>query len=210
MVAQDYQLCSDEAIDLVAQTLDLIKQGVPWPEDHLHARTSYNLKQGTEPDKALNYRGLTLFCTLYRRWGTWEMKHITPWVMTWQLQQQYSAVVGRGAEDAWTTYAALQEFVQAHNIKYVTGLIDMSKFHDRVLSPLVYALATLIGFPHKLLLMYAKCMEGMCYYNTMGRYLGEQYEKTVALAQGCPFATLMAPLLLKPWILSILDKMLPL
>ena len=44
---------------------------------------------------------LSIANLVYRAWAKARLRQLRPWTKTWQLDDMYSGVPGRGAQDAW-------------------------------------------------------------------------------------------------------------
>ena len=97
----DLTLLSDDAFWWLAELLELVEGGQPWPEQLTHARAAFLAKDPDRPEDPLAYRVLLVLPALYRRWASMRLADLEPWIQEWQLDEMFAGVPGVGAEDAW-------------------------------------------------------------------------------------------------------------
>ena len=107
--AQDWRHLSPTAAERLAQLLNAIEAGMPWPEPMSWGK-AHLLAKDLEPSlDPTDYRILLVLQRLYRRWATLRLRKLAPWVAKWQLPEMFAGVKSGGADVAWLSTALDQE-----------------------------------------------------------------------------------------------------
>ena len=88
--------------------------------------------------------------------GGIRLKHVMPWIEGWALGEIYAGAVPQGATDATYMIGLWMEKMRMKAVAYCGGAVDISKFFDQVVRPLVYTLARMAGMPGKILGAYER------------------------------------------------------
>ena len=83
---EDFSLLSDTACEWLADLLNNIEKGAPWPDDLLVGKAAFLSKDNTRTEDALAYRILLILPVLYRRWASARLTDLRPWIRQWQLE----------------------------------------------------------------------------------------------------------------------------
>lgn len=81
----DLKLLSLEAYWYLADMLNDIEQGTPWPRQLTTARAAFLSK---DPDDSLNplaYCVRLMLPSIYRMWAKTRLRHLQPWMDEWTL-----------------------------------------------------------------------------------------------------------------------------
>ena len=138
---------SDLVFEWLAFLLNLVKSGVPWPDDTLHVRAAFLSKDPLNLTDPLAYRVLLILPTIYRRWASTRFEDMRLWVRSSQLPGIFAGVEWYGAEDAWWESDLQTENFPAQGIPFSGSAADMHKCFDQVQRPLLYHLAEVAGIP---------------------------------------------------------------
>ena len=74
----DLKLLSKEACKSLADFLNLIEGGAPWPEQMTIARAAFLAKEEDSDMDPLDYRVLLMLSTVYRVWGKIRLPQLQP------------------------------------------------------------------------------------------------------------------------------------
>ena len=94
-------MLSNEVCAMLADMLNAIEQGAPWPSSSTQAKVVFLEKAGATAAKVMSYRPLTITAPLYRCWATMRLEDLQPWISSWSLPEMFAGVPGVGAADAW-------------------------------------------------------------------------------------------------------------
>ena len=86
-----------KAYGYLADLLNDVEKGAPWPEQLTNARAAFLSK---DPDDELNplaYRVLLMLAALHRMWPNTRLRHMTPWIAEWCLEEMFAGLEGKGA-----------------------------------------------------------------------------------------------------------------
>ena len=72
-------MLSLKTFDWLAEMLNLVEQGSPWPDGMEHAKAAYLSKSTDKTDDPLSYRVLMILPALPRRWATHRLQDLKPW-----------------------------------------------------------------------------------------------------------------------------------
>ena len=109
---KELALLSKEVCNHIAEMLNQIEAGAPWPKSATHAKAVYLQKEGAEVGQVMSYRALTITAPLYRAWATMRLADLKEWIESWALPEMYAGVPGRGAVDAWREAFTLVELLK--------------------------------------------------------------------------------------------------
>ena len=115
---QDPKLLAPLHCTYVAEMLNLVEQGAPWPQGLLHTKAALLPKDPDEPYDPLPYRVISVLPGLYRKWATLRLAHKHPWINSWALPNMFSGRPGVGAEDTWYTTAIDLELAHVEHAQY--------------------------------------------------------------------------------------------
>ena len=96
----EMRMLSTKAYGYLADLLNDIEKGAPWPEQLTAARAAFLSKDPNDELNPLAYRLLLMLAALYRMWSKTRLRHLGPWIAEWTLPEMYAGVEGRGAQDA--------------------------------------------------------------------------------------------------------------
>ena len=199
----DLKLLPLEAFDMLAQLLNSIEQGCPWPNQLLYTKAHLLAKN---PDKRLDplqYRCLTITPVVYRAWAKVRLKHMEAWIAGWAHSQMYAGIAGRGASDAWYLSSMEVELAKLEHTPIVGGALDLFKCFDQIVRQLLYVILALAGCPHQVLVPYIAYQENCVVMNSFAGALGQPHRRQCGIPQGCPLSMAFIALLTRPWILQM-------
>ena len=75
-----WRLVNEEAAFWLAQLLQLVEAGRPWPRVTLLAKAVLIRKPTTQWDQPLTFRTLTILALLYRTWAAARLEDLGPWI----------------------------------------------------------------------------------------------------------------------------------
>ncbi len=198
--AADLELLSDKAYQLLADMLNTIEMGAPWPKAMLATRAVFLAKDENDTQNPLAYRILKITSGLYRKWGSLRMRQLQSWVELWDDEALHAGVPGKGAIDGSLKTALQVEQAMANHKLVAGGSIDVYKCFDQINRQLIYLLAEKAGMPMRILNAYSSYLENMEVRFQVGGTIGTPYHDRASIPQGCPFSMAMVALLTRPWI----------
>ena len=133
---EDFTYLSDATFAWLADLLNDIEAGAPWPKDLLVGKAAFLSKNLAKTEDALSYRVLLILPVLYRRWASTRLNDLRPWVRRWQLEGMFAGTESVGAEDAWFDTALHLELYRVTNTPYSGSAADIYKCFDQVSRPL--------------------------------------------------------------------------
>ena len=170
----------------IAEILNLVENGAPWPQSAPHARAVFLQKDGTMVGQVTSYRILTITSPLYRAWASMRLDDMHMWVRSWALPEMYAGVPEKGAVDAWREVLTKAENMKLDNTNYCGGVADIAKFFDQVRRTLLYQMAEAAGMPPKVLRAYKAYLEELVAYNALAGGIGLPQKRKCGIPQGCP------------------------
>ena len=114
----DLKLLPIEAFDTLAQILDLIEHGCPWPGQLFYTKAHLLAKNPDQRLDPLQHRCLTITPVVYRIWAKVRLRHMEAWITGWAHPQMYAGIAGRGASDAWYLSAMEVELTKLERNPY--------------------------------------------------------------------------------------------
>ena len=141
----DLALLSDKGLQILADLLNLIEDGAPWPTSTKVARAVFLPKDPEDTQNPLAYRILKVTPAIYRRWATTRMRHLEDWILTWDHPALHAGIPGKGAFDAWYKTAIETELHLLQGRHVCGASIDVYKCFDQVNRPLLYKLPNVQG-----------------------------------------------------------------
>ena len=87
---QDLKLMSPLAAQLLADCMNTIEEGAPWPEVATNAKSAFLAKDPKNLDDCLSYRLLTILPFIYRKWAAIRHKDLKPWIDLWALPEMHA------------------------------------------------------------------------------------------------------------------------
>lgn len=163
----------------------------------LHTRAVFLSNHAQDP---LTYRILKITSGWYRKWATCMNTDLRAWISTWDCDEIYSGVPGKGGQDAWFNTALQLELAQLSNQLVVGGPVDIYKFSDQFNRQLIFRLALEVGMPRRMLEPYMRYVDSLLIRYQVGCTIGECHSDICSLPQGCPFSIVMVALLMVPWV----------
>ncbi len=128
---QDWSILPLQAFIWLAHLLNTIESGASWPRGTLHGKSSFLRKDPSNPSlKSTDFRVLLLLSILYRRWASYRLFSLQPWIAKWVLDEMYAGIPGRCAEDAWWISSFLLENAHLAGIPFSGGAVDIFKCFD--------------------------------------------------------------------------------
>ena len=115
---EELALLSKSVCSHIADILNLVEDGAPWPQSPPHARAVFLQKDGTEVGQVTSYRILTITSPLYRAWAAMRLDDMHMWVRSWALPEMYAGVPERGAVDAWHEVLTKAETMKLDHTNY--------------------------------------------------------------------------------------------
>ena len=98
---EDFKLLSPLAFKAMADILNAIEAGAPWPAPLLNGRAAFLAKDPEQLEDPLGYRPLLVLPVLYRCWAGYRLHTLQPWVKEWCTANTFAGVPSMGADDAW-------------------------------------------------------------------------------------------------------------
>jgi hypothetical protein len=184
----DFKLLSPHSFCYLADLLNAIELGAPWPDGLTQGRLAFLAKDPTQAEDPMSYRPLLVLPHLYRRWAAHRLQCLPGWIDSWANDSMFAGIPDKGAEDAWWLSSVTMESWQAKGIPFSGSSADIAKCFDQMVRPLVYAIAKAAGMPMRVLEPYQRFMEGMSVRNTISDCLGEPYVRRCGIPQGCPLS----------------------
>ena len=89
----------------LADLLNTIENGAPWPKGLNRAKYSYLETDSSKAHDPLATRSLLITAALYRLWASTRLHHLEAWIDTWATKEMYAGILGVGAADAWYSTA---------------------------------------------------------------------------------------------------------
>ena len=86
----DVKMLSTKAFKYLADMLNDIEGGAPWPEQLNIARAAF-LSKGSEDElNPLAYRVLLMLPAVYRMWSKTRLRHLQAWIAEWTPPEMYA------------------------------------------------------------------------------------------------------------------------
>ena len=114
-------MLSESTFDWIAEMLNLIEAGRPWPDGMLHAKAAYLVKDPKRTDDPLAYRVLMVLPAVNRRWGTHRLQDLQPWTEKFAMNEIYAGIGNQGAEDAWYSMAIQFGYLKLNGTQYTSS-----------------------------------------------------------------------------------------
>ena len=187
--------------DWLAELLNLVKDGCPWPDGLEHAKAAYLAKNPDKADNPLCYKVLMILPASYRRWATHRLQDLKPWTEKWALSEMYAGVGNQGAEDAWYSLAMQTGHFDLIGTPYSGGTVDIAKCFDQINRELLRELATRAGMPRGVLDACLRYQDKMAIHNSVAKGIGIGFCRRTGIPQGCPFSMMYMSLMMRPWII---------
>ena len=198
--AKDWRWLDRNAAQRLADLLNGIEDGLPWPEPMELGKAHLLSKEEEANLDPLQYRILLVMQRLYRRWATLRLRHLDKWVEQWRLPEMFAGVKEGGADIAWMSTALDAEQAALAKVASLLGLLDIFKCFDQLIPVLVQTVAGLAGMPPRVLWAYSRLMQNVTVVNNLSLGVGIGYSKPCSIPQGCPFSMAMLALVTRPWI----------
>eukprot|EP00973_Karenia_brevis_P048276 6701899-Karenia_brevis.AAC.1 len=91
---EDLRLLPIESLKLLAEILNLVEDGQPWPDSLLHSRAPMLSKNPDKTMDPLEYRILLITPVVYRLWAKYRLQSAQPWITTWELEEMFAGRKG--------------------------------------------------------------------------------------------------------------------
>jgi hypothetical protein len=193
----DLSVISPTAAEHLAEMLNKVEAGAPWPKHLPTAKAVFLAKDPHELDDPMGFRVLTILPTIYRKWASLRLASMDDWVKTWNNDDIYT--VGAGADEAWwITALAIEEKLLKGEL-VIGGAADLKKAFDQIQRPLLYKLQELGGMPSRIRGPYQRYLETLQVHNVVAEGIGHPYHRPTSIPQGDPLSMLMMAFLLLPW-----------
>ena len=102
---KELSLLSLQACGNVADMLNHIEGGSPWPRSATHALIVYLEKDGVAQGHVMSYRPITITAPIYRARATLRLRCLEPWVREWALPEMHAGVPELGLwMPGWTSW----------------------------------------------------------------------------------------------------------
>ena len=136
------------AYTTLANLLNEIEAGLPWPTATNQAKAAFLSKHPTPSTDPLGYRVLLILPVVYRRWANARLYDLREWVDQWFPEgSMFAGAPGLGADDAWMSTAIWAEQCTLNHLDFGGGSTDVFKCFDQIRRPLLYSLLQHGGFP---------------------------------------------------------------
>ncbi len=201
----DWKCLSDYSFELLANLLNLIEEGCPWPKGVLKGKVAFLSKKDEEIQnfEVEEYRALLILAVLYRKWATLRLEDLKGWIQSWQLPEIFAGIPGKGAEGAWWLTALDIEWAKLFDEWLSGGALDMYKCFDQLSRELLQEVLHAAGAPPQIIRAYMNFHDNLIVHNSLAQGLGAGYFKPMSIPQGCPFSMCFIALLARPWILQM-------
>lgn len=190
------------AAEHLAELLNAIENGAPWPQATLRGRTAPLAKEA-EPATPLDYRLLSILSAVYRRWGSLRVQQLDAWTKSWAPREAYGGIQGKGAEDAWMRAALEGEYAKIKGLAYSGLVSDIYKCFDQLDRTILKYLMISAGMPSGIVTAYFSFHSKVQYRHTLNGTLGKEHSRPASVPQGCQFSMLLVALWSCPWIGTI-------
>ena len=128
----DLSVLSPYACQCLADMMNAIDGGCPWPKQCTVGRLAF-LSKGGDPLDPLEYRKLSMLSKVYRLHMSIRLKDLAPWVDTWALPELFAGTCApNGTEDAWFETALIMELAKLQDNPLTGGGTDIYKRFDHV------------------------------------------------------------------------------
>ena len=189
---EEFRLMPLVFFEWAATVLNMIETGDPWPADLLHHRSSCLLKDPNTPYNPLSYRILKIMPVLYRRWASTRLRHLGPWIQTWQLDSMFAGLPDRSADDAWFHTSIEVEEAKMTNTTIIGGAVDLFKCFDQLIRLIIYAILIIAGLPTRVLIAYVNYHEHVWCYFIIHGCIGAPHRFRCGIPQGCPLSMFLS------------------
>ena len=169
----DLKLVSPMACARLADLFNMIEKGASWPDQLSAARAAFLAKEEDSDLDPMDYRVLLMLASTYRLWGKIRLTHLKPWIATWDLQEVYAGVEGKGAADAAYATAIEIEYCRLAGTPYTGGAADIYKCFDQIRRNVVYKLLDRAGMPKRVTHAYRNFLEALVVRNTVAGALAK-------------------------------------
>jgi hypothetical protein len=202
---EDMAIISPYAAQALADMLNSIELGAPWPKVTKQARAAF-LAKGVDTEDCLNYRILSILAVVYRRWASRRLKDLKPWIASWGMDEFFAGVGPNGAEDAWYTTSLQVELARLQDQEVTGATADVWKCFDQICRKFLYLILALGGCPDRIITAYENFHEGATYYNSLAGSLGEAHQHPNGIPQGCPLSMTFVAFWLRPWVMMVKER----
>eukprot|EP00969_Alexandrium_andersonii_P373079 15483169-Alexandrium_andersonii.AAC.1 len=170
---KELKFLGPEAFRLLAQLLNSIEAGLPWPRPLVQARTAIMAKEEGHIQDFMSFRALTILSSVHRLWNKTRLRQLQPWVSEWTLPELFAGVPGRSAEQAWMTTALEAEFCGREQIQMDATSVDLYKAFDTVPRRCLYVSLALSGLSSGVLRAYGSFHEHLMVRHQIAGSVGE-------------------------------------
>lgn len=196
----DFDLLSKEALGLLADLLNAIVQGAPWPRAVLQPRAVFLPKTADAVHNPMAYRIFKTTSSLFRLWATARLRQPAPWIRSWDGPALNAGVLGKGTPDNWHTTAIEIDAARLDGACVAGGSLDVFNCFNQFNRPLIFQLAEAAGMPLAIFGPYRRFITSFQMRFQLNRAIGRSVCENASLPQGCPFSMAMAALLMRLWL----------
>ena len=176
--AADWKYLSDTPAQYLADLLNMIEEGRPWPEPQHWGKAHLIGKTEEASLDPYDYRILLVLQRLYRRWASMRLQHLSRWIEKWQLEEMYAGVKGGGAEAAWLSTALDTELANLQQAEHLMAMMDIWKCFDQIIPVLARLLLGLAGMPTSTPWAYTRPIAEVKTVNCLSMVIGKTYRRT--------------------------------
>ena len=80
-------------------------------------------------------------------WSKTRLRHMTPWISEWCLEEMFAGVEGKGAQDAAYDTALITEWCELTGTDLTGGAADIYKCFDQIDRTLLHMILKEAGMP---------------------------------------------------------------
>ena len=201
----DFSILPCSAFQWPADIMNGIENGMDWPSQLLHGKSSFLCKTAEPSHELGDHRCLLLLPVFYRKWAKVRLSSLAPWIDEWACDELFAGIPGRGAEDAWWTTSLNIEHATMLGLKGTGGAVDLSKCFDRINRSVAKFQLLAAGVPPTIVETYLKFQDKLLVYNSLAGGIGKAYRKPFSIPQGCPLSMCIISIMLRPIVMYIKD-----
>ena len=118
-------LWSMEAYGKLADLMNMIEEGAPWPDRTTLARAAFLQKDPARTQNPVDYMALRILSALYRRWASVRLAAMRPWTGKWSDKSTGAGAEAAGATDSSYRVTLETELARARGEDICGGTIDI-------------------------------------------------------------------------------------
>lgn len=182
-------------LEALSQVMNVVEETGNWPKALMTALVSMIPKEGGGMT-SLDLRPITVTPTVYRLWACRRLADIVKWQERWIESGQHGFRPGHRGEDVLMELGvAIEDALLGGRPLYGLAL-DFSKCFDRVPRKLVLELMSELGMHEDILRPLRTMYASMTRRFKMSLGVGEEFEVTNGILQGCPISVILINALL--------------